>query len=64
MVTRLRSEYPDTLHIVELRCMAACDDVPAVMIEYDYYPRITPQELYQRIVALLADNPAPGVPQV
>jgi NADH:ubiquinone oxidoreductase subunit E len=31
--------------------MAACDDVPAVMIETDYYPQVTPNELIARVHA-------------
>lgn len=48
-VDRLAKEYQTELEIVELECMAACDDVPAVMIECDYYPQVAPGEL----VALL-----------
>jgi NADH:ubiquinone oxidoreductase subunit E len=48
-IERLQCHYADDVNVVALRCMAACDDVPAVMIDYDYFPRITPQELWQRI---------------
>lgn len=53
MVARLKQEHPDDLEVVELRCMAACDDVPAVMIETDYFPKIAPIELKLRVETLL-----------
>ncbi|WP_298816036.1 NAD(P)H-dependent oxidoreductase subunit E [Chloroflexus sp.] len=52
-LARLRAAHPGELQIVELDCMAACDDVPAIMIDYDYYPRITPQQLIQLIESRL-----------
>ncbi|OAN37102.1 hypothetical protein A6A03_05520 [Chloroflexus islandicus] len=52
-LARLRTAHPNELHIVELDCMAACDDVPAIMIEYDYYPRVTPQQLIELIESRL-----------
>jgi NADH:ubiquinone oxidoreductase subunit E len=48
---QLAADYPDDLIVVELECMAACDDVPAVMIETDYFPQVTPDELMDRIRA-------------
>lgn len=54
IVDQLRYEYPDDLCIVTLNCMAACDDVPAVMINIDYRPRITPDDLYNTIKAQIA----------
>lgn len=53
MVAQLRSEYSDLLDIVTLECMAACDDVPAIMLETDYYPQVNPQELRELIEAEL-----------
>lgn len=44
-VAQLAADFPEALEIVELECMAACDDVPAVMIETDYYPQVVPCEL-------------------
>jgi NADH:ubiquinone oxidoreductase subunit E len=44
-VDRLTTEYRAELEVVELECMAACDDVPAVMIECDYYPQVSPSDL-------------------
>jgi NADH:ubiquinone oxidoreductase subunit E len=49
-IAQLRAEFPE-LAVVELDCMAACDEVPAVMIEYDFYPQVTPHELIQRVRA-------------
>jgi len=46
---QLAAEYPADLLVVELECMAACDDVPAVMIETDYVPQVTPTELIARV---------------
>jgi NADH:ubiquinone oxidoreductase subunit E len=36
--------------------MAACDDVPAVMIDTDYVPQVTPTELIARIRACVRDG--------
>ncbi|MGQ9480048.1 NAD(P)H-dependent oxidoreductase subunit E [Chloroflexus sp.] len=52
-LSRLRTAYPGALCIVELDCMAACDDVPAVMLEYDYFPRVTPQQLIEIVESRL-----------
>ncbi|MCU0495066.1 MAG: hypothetical protein MUD01_26050 [Chloroflexaceae bacterium] len=54
-VNRLLKEYPDELKVVALDCIAACDDVPAVMIEMDYLPRVTPQELYTAVCERLVE---------
>jgi NADH:ubiquinone oxidoreductase subunit E len=48
-VAELAADYPQELEIVELDCMAACDDVPAVMLEIDYYPQIAPCELRELV---------------
>jgi NADH:ubiquinone oxidoreductase subunit E len=44
-VARLIAEHGDQLVVVEVDCMAACDDVPAVMLNYSYYPQVNPNEL-------------------
>jgi hypothetical protein len=44
-VLRLAEAFPERLIVVELECMAACDDVPAVMIETDYFPQVAPCHL-------------------
>lgn len=46
-VARLAASFPDQLLVVELECMAACDDVPAVMLETDYFPQVSPCSLRQ-----------------
>jgi NADH:ubiquinone oxidoreductase subunit E len=51
-VNQIAAAYPHDLLIVELECMAACDDVPAIMLETDYYPQISPQSL----MALVRDT--------
>lgn len=41
----LLAAHPNELVVEELECMAACDDVPALMIETDYYPQVRACEL-------------------
>jgi hypothetical protein len=41
-VLQLAAAFPQDLIVVELECMAACDDVPAVMVETDYFPQVAP----------------------
>lgn len=53
---RLAVDYPDDLIVVELECMAACDDVPAVMLDTDYFPQVTPDDLVARIRARMAET--------
>lgn len=52
-VARLASAHPEELLVVELECMAACDDVPAVMIETDYFPQVHPCELELEVLQRL-----------
>lgn len=49
MIHKLEDEYADDLKVTELDCMAACDTPPSVMLEYDFYASITPDELYDRV---------------
>jgi hypothetical protein len=42
-IVRLAAAHPQELVVVELDCMAACDDVPAVMLETDYLPKVSPR---------------------
>ncbi|GAB4433381.1 MAG: NAD(P)H-dependent oxidoreductase subunit E [Chloroflexi bacterium OHK40] len=49
MVAQLAAAFPEKLIVVELECMAACDDVPAVMIETDYFPQVTPPGLERAV---------------
>lgn len=44
-ISQIIAEYRDELIVIELECMAACDDVPAVMLDYDYHPQVSPSEL-------------------
>lgn len=44
-VMQLAEAFPEELLVVELECMAACDDVPAVMVETDYFPQVSPCRL-------------------
>jgi NADH:ubiquinone oxidoreductase subunit E len=55
-VAKLVKEHPDDLFVVELDCMAACDDVPAIMVEYDYHPQVTPQELTAAVHTALSTS--------
>lgn len=48
-VSKLLAAFPDQLIVVELECMAACDDVPAVMLEADYFPQVSPCSLEQAV---------------
>lgn len=48
-VATLLSAHPDKLIVVELDCMAACDDVPAVMLDADYLPQVSPCALEQAV---------------
>lgn len=56
MIARLAAEYPDELVVEELECMAACDDVPAIMLETDYHPQLSPTDL-SRIIELRLREP-------
>ncbi len=53
MVARLARAHPTELEVIELECMAACDDVPAVMIDTDYFPRVRPAELEHEVLERL-----------
>ncbi|MBP1465572.1 NAD(P)H-dependent oxidoreductase subunit E [Candidatus Chloroploca sp. M-50] len=48
-VAQLVKEFPNQVEVEELDCMAACDDVPAIMIETDYHPQVAPCELARLI---------------
>jgi NADH:ubiquinone oxidoreductase subunit E len=48
-VRQLAATYPDKIEVVELECMAACDDVPAIMIDTDYHPQMIPQDLIRLV---------------
>ncbi|NTW00357.1 MAG: hypothetical protein HGA19_03510 [Oscillochloris sp.] len=48
-VAQLVASYPGEIEVIELECMAACEDVPAVMIETDYHPQVAPQELIRLV---------------
>ncbi len=58
-LARLKAAHPNDLCIVELDCMAACDDVPAIMLEYDYVPRVTPQQLIELVETRLRATVTP-----
>lgn len=49
VIARLRREYAENLQVVELNCIAACEDGPSVMLEYDYFGHITADELYRLV---------------
>lgn len=60
-VAQLVTAYPDEIIVEELECMAACDDVPAIMVETDYYPQVRPSELRHLIALHLTPSaPAPN----
>nr|WP_044199475.1 NAD(P)H-dependent oxidoreductase subunit E [Oscillochloris trichoides] len=45
MVNQLAAEYPGKIEVIELDCMAACDDAPSVMVATKYYAHVAPQQL-------------------
>ncbi|MFV9504975.1 MAG: NAD(P)H-dependent oxidoreductase subunit E [Oscillochloridaceae bacterium umkhey_bin13] len=53
-VDRLLATFPEELYLEELECMAACDDVPAVMIETDYYPQVSSNDLDHAVRQFIA----------
>ncbi|NJN17266.1 MAG: hypothetical protein HC822_13810 [Oscillochloris sp.] len=56
-IDQLANRYQGQLAVIELDCMAACDDVPAVMIETDYYAKVAPCALIALIDEMLAPEP-------
>jgi hypothetical protein len=54
VIQQLRAKHPNDLEIVELPCMAACSDCPAVILDYDYIPHILPSNLEKQIEDRLA----------
>jgi NADH:ubiquinone oxidoreductase subunit E len=52
-VAQIIAEHQDEIVLIELECMAACDDVPAVMLDYDYHPQVSPSELHTLVGHLL-----------
>lgn len=56
LIDKLRRDFSAELQVHEVDCMAACDDSPAVMIEYDYYPRVTANLLRQLVEARIATH--------
>ncbi len=57
-IERLQEEHPDDVRVVELKCMAACRQAPAVMVDYDFYPQVDADELYAEVNTRLADSTA------
>lgn len=51
-IGQLKETYQDDLHVVTVDCMAACDQAPAVMLEYDYVPKAKPRDLTRRVARL------------
>lgn len=56
-IEELQAELGNQLDITRLDCMAACDDVPAVMIEHAYCPRLSPHSLRRRILDAIDKAP-------
>jgi hypothetical protein len=52
-LAQIAVSYPKEIEIVELECMAACDDVPAIMIDTNYHPQIMPHELIRLVSEIL-----------
>jgi NADH:ubiquinone oxidoreductase subunit E len=55
-IEQLQLELADRLQVITLSCMAACDDTPAAMLDYDYLPRICPHALRSKVLDR-AENP-------
>lgn len=64
-ITRLAASHPGDLVVVELECMAACDDVPAVMLDTDYFPQVSPHCLARLVEERLrvAENEGAQLPR-
>jgi NADH:ubiquinone oxidoreductase subunit E len=52
-VSKLIAEHGDQLVVVEVDCMAACDDVPAVMLDYNYHAQVSPSELPELVRTMI-----------
>lgn len=52
-VAQLAATYRDRLMVVEVECMAACDEGPAVMLDYDYHSHVTPADLQSLVARLI-----------
>ena len=52
-IEELQAELGDQIDIMRLECMAACNDVPAVMIELAYCPRLSPSSLRHQVMAAI-----------
>lgn len=57
-IEKLEHDNPDDLRVVEVKCMAACRQAPAIMVEYDFYPNVTSEELCEVVLSkLTTDTP-------
>lgn len=45
LLQQLRTNRDADVEVMELECMAACDETPAVMIGHHYYPQMTANAL-------------------
>ena len=59
-IAELEAELGEQLEVLSLDCMAACNDVPAVMIEHAYCPRLSPSALRQRVIAAMGEGTRQG----
>jgi NADH:ubiquinone oxidoreductase subunit E len=57
-VRQLQREYSNDLIVVEVDCMAACDESPAVMLGHDYHPVVTAAQLRELVEQSLATGSA------
>lgn len=57
-LAQLQAAYPHDIVVEELDCMAACDDVPAIMVDTEFYPRCTPRELINAVQRRLQSQSA------
>ena len=49
-IEQLQDELGEGLQVISLPCMAACDHAPAALIDYDYFPSLSPQLLRRAVL--------------
>lgn len=55
-IAQLRAENPGQIEVVELDCMAACDEMPALLVSTQYYAHIGPQDLVRIVREQLRES--------
>ncbi len=60
-VAKLLATFPEHVVIEELDCIAACDEVPAVMIEADFFPQVDPYQLITIVQRRISEQTGTGL---